>query len=150
VFVGSGCAALARILGEPERPSSRDKAAPDANPPRSAMPNNINPDLPGDHLAHPHRGVTGSSGIRRSRLKQVAIELSRSKRRQARGMSDGVLFETFEYPDSTGLHPAVLDDRGLDAALSGIAARAPLPVRLLVTVADRTPLAVEAVAYFVV
>ena len=29
-----------------------------------------------------------------------------------------------------GLHPAVLNDRGLDAALSGIVARAPLPVRL--------------------
>jgi signal transduction histidine kinase len=50
-----------------------------------------------------------------------------------------------------GLHPAVLNDRGLDAALSGIAARAPLPVRL--TVAGMTARAsptVEAVAYFVV
>ena len=49
-----------------------------------------------------------------------------------------------------GLHPAVLDDRGLDAALSGIAANAPLPVRLRVDVATRCGPAVEAVAYFVV
>lgn len=49
-----------------------------------------------------------------------------------------------------GLHPAVLDDRGLDAALSGIAARAPLPVRLSVAVAERASPTVEAVAYFVV
>jgi signal transduction histidine kinase len=49
-----------------------------------------------------------------------------------------------------GLHPAVLDDRGLDAALSGIAARAPLPVRLSVAVAERVSSTVEAVAYFVV
>jgi len=49
-----------------------------------------------------------------------------------------------------GLHPAVLDDRGLDAALSGIAARAPLPVRLTVSVSERAAPAVEAVAYFVV
>jgi signal transduction histidine kinase len=49
-----------------------------------------------------------------------------------------------------GLHPAVLDDRGLDAALSGIAARAPLPVRLSVAVAERASPTIEAVAYFVV
>jgi signal transduction histidine kinase len=49
-----------------------------------------------------------------------------------------------------GLHPAVLDDRGLDAALSGIAANAPLPVRLRVEVAGRCAPSVEAVAYFVV
>jgi signal transduction histidine kinase len=48
-----------------------------------------------------------------------------------------------------GLHPAVLDDRGLDAALSGIAARTPLPVRLRVEVATRASPTVEAVAYFV-
>ena len=49
-----------------------------------------------------------------------------------------------------GLHPAVLDDRGLDAALSGIAARAPLPVRLRVDVARRCSPSIEAIAYFVV
>jgi signal transduction histidine kinase len=49
-----------------------------------------------------------------------------------------------------GLHPAVLDDRGLDAALSGIAANAPLPVRLRVDVPGRCSPSIEAVAYFVV
>ncbi|MGI5448124.1 histidine kinase [Streptomyces sp. CA-243310] len=49
-----------------------------------------------------------------------------------------------------GLHPAVLEDRGLDAALSGIAARAPLPVELAVDVAVRPGSTIEAVAYFVV
>ncbi|MFJ3788271.1 sensor histidine kinase [Kitasatospora sp. NPDC090091] len=49
-----------------------------------------------------------------------------------------------------GLHPAVLEDRGLDAALSGIAARAPLPVRLDVRLAERIAPTVEAVAYFTV
>ncbi|MFF1908881.1 sensor histidine kinase [Kitasatospora sp. NPDC058218] len=49
-----------------------------------------------------------------------------------------------------GLHPAVLDDRGLDAALSGVAARAPLPVDLEVAVDRRPPTAIESVAYFVV
>jgi signal transduction histidine kinase len=49
-----------------------------------------------------------------------------------------------------GLHPAVLDELGLDAALSGLAARAPLPVRLRVDLPRRAAPAVEAVAYFVV
>ena len=49
-----------------------------------------------------------------------------------------------------GLHPAVLNDRGLDAALSGIAHRSPVPVRLRVDVPDRCAPTIEAVAYFVV
>lgn len=49
-----------------------------------------------------------------------------------------------------GLHPVVLEDRGLDAALSGIAARAPVPVRLSVDLPDRLAPTIEAVAYFTV
>jgi signal transduction histidine kinase len=49
-----------------------------------------------------------------------------------------------------GLHPAVLEDRGLDAALSGVAARMPIPVRVTVDVPRRPPPTIEAVAYFVV
>jgi signal transduction histidine kinase len=49
-----------------------------------------------------------------------------------------------------GLHPAVLDELGLDAALSGIAARSPVPVRLMADLHGRAPAAIEAVAYFVV
>jgi signal transduction histidine kinase len=49
-----------------------------------------------------------------------------------------------------GLHPAILDEMGLDAALSGIAARSPVPVRLTVRLPSRPPSTVEAVAYFLV
>ncbi|GHI06207.1 histidine kinase [Streptomyces cellostaticus] len=49
-----------------------------------------------------------------------------------------------------GLHPAVLEDRGLDAALSGIAARAPIPVRVKVDLPSRPSPTIEAVAYFVI
>ena len=49
-----------------------------------------------------------------------------------------------------GLHPPVLEDRGLDAALSGVAARMPIPVRLTVHVPRRPAPTIEAVAYFVV
>jgi signal transduction histidine kinase len=49
-----------------------------------------------------------------------------------------------------GVHPAVLTDRGLDAALSALAARSTIPVRLDIDVAQRPSPTVEAIAYFVV
>lgn len=49
-----------------------------------------------------------------------------------------------------GLHPRVLEDRGLDAALSGLVARVAQPVELHVEVARRCPPVIEAIAYFVV
>jgi signal transduction histidine kinase len=49
-----------------------------------------------------------------------------------------------------GIHPAVLSDRGLDAALEALAHRSPIPVELEATPGVRLPEAVEAAAYFVV
>jgi signal transduction histidine kinase len=49
-----------------------------------------------------------------------------------------------------GIHPSVLTDRGLDAALSGLAARCPVPVTLDVDASLRAEPSVEAVAYFFV
>ncbi|MDX5317883.1 MAG: histidine kinase [Actinomycetes bacterium] len=49
-----------------------------------------------------------------------------------------------------GIHPAVLTDRGLDAALSALAAASPIPVRVRVDLAERLPRTLESTAYFVV
>lgn len=49
-----------------------------------------------------------------------------------------------------GIYPAVLGDRGLDAALSAQAARTPIPVEVSVDVDPRPPAAVETTAYFIV
>ena len=49
-----------------------------------------------------------------------------------------------------GIYPAVLADRGLDAALSGLAASSAVPVTLEVELPERVPPAVEVAAYFVV
>jgi signal transduction histidine kinase len=49
-----------------------------------------------------------------------------------------------------GIHPAVLTNRGLHAALKGLASRSPVPVELLQTPADRLPPSVESAVYFVV
>jgi signal transduction histidine kinase len=49
-----------------------------------------------------------------------------------------------------GIYPAVLGDRGLDAALSSLAAKCPVPVSVQVVVDPRPPAAVESTAYFIV
>jgi signal transduction histidine kinase len=49
-----------------------------------------------------------------------------------------------------GIHPVILEDRGLDAALSAVVARSPVPVELSVTAEPRPSPAVESAAYFIV
>jgi signal transduction histidine kinase len=49
-----------------------------------------------------------------------------------------------------GIHPAILADHGLDAALEALTGRAPLPVEVVGTPRERLPEPVEAAAYFVV
>jgi signal transduction histidine kinase len=49
-----------------------------------------------------------------------------------------------------GIHPAILTNRGLPAALRDLASRATLPVEVVATPDERLPGAVEAAAYFVV
>jgi len=49
-----------------------------------------------------------------------------------------------------GIHPAILTDRGLDAAVSALAARCPVPCTVAIDVPDRLPAAVESAAYFTV
>ncbi|WP_406421460.1 sensor domain-containing protein [Streptomyces sp. NBC_00873] len=49
-----------------------------------------------------------------------------------------------------GIHPAVLTDRGLDAALSAIASRCTVPVTVGVDLPSRPAEAIEGIAYFTV
>ncbi len=49
-----------------------------------------------------------------------------------------------------GIHPAILTDRGLNAALSVVLARCPVPVTLSVELPIRPKAALESAAYFVV
>jgi signal transduction histidine kinase len=49
-----------------------------------------------------------------------------------------------------GIHPAVLTDRGLDAALSSVASRCAVPVRVAVDLPARPVAAIEGIAYFTV
>ncbi|MEU9552055.1 sensor domain-containing protein [Streptomyces werraensis] len=49
-----------------------------------------------------------------------------------------------------GIHPAVLTDRGLDAALSAVASRCTVPVQVEVDLSERPAPAIEGIAYFTV
>jgi signal transduction histidine kinase len=49
-----------------------------------------------------------------------------------------------------GIHPAILTDRGLDAAVSALAARCPVPCTVAIHLDRRLPAAVESAAYFTV
>jgi signal transduction histidine kinase len=95
------------------------------------------------------------------RLVALAMELGRAKARfaddldaakelvdQAHAQAKEALTELRNLV--RGVHPPVLTERGLDAALSGLAALCPVPVEVHVDVPVRPRSAVEAVAYFVV
>jgi signal transduction histidine kinase len=99
-----------------------------------------------------------------ARLVSLAVDLGRARRRLEEGDSSDEAAELVrsaheeakqalaEIRDlARGIHPAVLTDRGLDAALSSLAARSPVPVALCSELGDeRPPEQVESAAYFVV
>jgi signal transduction histidine kinase len=49
-----------------------------------------------------------------------------------------------------GIHPAILTDRGLEAAVQALAGRTPLPVEIAASLDGRLPPSVEAAAYYIV
>jgi signal transduction histidine kinase len=99
-----------------------------------------------------------------ARLVSLAVDLGRARRRLEEGGSSDEAAELVrsaheeakqalaEIRDlARGIHPAVLTDRGLDAALSSLAARSPVPVALTSDLGEeRAPDQVESAAYFVV
>jgi signal transduction histidine kinase len=95
------------------------------------------------------------------RLVSLAMTLGRAKNRlgdkdpSVRTLIEDAHAEAMqaiaEIRDLTrGLHPPVLTDRGLDAAISAVAARSSVPVRITVDVEPRPSLTIESIAYFVV
>ena len=68
--------------------------------------------------------------------------------RRARSETSGTIDELRTL--TRGLRPPILEARGLDAALSAVAARLPMPVTLRVTLVERPDPALEAMLYFAV
>ena len=66
----------------------------------------------------------------------------------ARAELDAALKELREL--ARGIHPSILTDRGLEAALAAVAGRATVPVELDLDGCEKLPLSVQTTAYFVV
>lgn len=75
-------------------------------------------------------------------------EQARELLEQARGEAKVALTELRDL--ARGIHPPILTDRGLEAAIMSIAARSPVAVTIEADLPQRLPPAVEAAAYFVV
>jgi signal transduction histidine kinase len=95
------------------------------------------------------------------RLVALAMDLGMAREKfsrdpeQARALLDGAHEEAKRALSelrnlARGIHPAVLTDRGLDAAISALAGRSTVPVEVSVELARRPPPTVESAAYFVV
>jgi len=95
------------------------------------------------------------------RLVSLAMNLGRAKARfaddpeGARAIIDQAHTEAKEALAELrnlvrGVHPPVLADRGLDAAISGLAALCPVPVTVRADTGPRPSATAEAIAYFVV
>ena len=97
------------------------------------------------------------------RLVTLAMDLGRPSEAASDGDADPALVAmvTQAHDDSKravaelrdmvrGIHPAVLTDRGLDAAVSSLAARSPIPVDGRLASTDAPAGDVESAAYFVI
>lgn len=92
--------------------------------------------------------LAANLGVARDKLEHADTDGGREMVAEAHEEAKAALREIRDLV--RGIHPVILEDRGLDAALSAVVARSPIPVELDVDVAERPPAAVESAAYFVV
>jgi signal transduction histidine kinase len=125
-------------------------------------------------LEQSRAAVTGAAEVERRRIERdlhdgaqqrlvaMMMELARAKARLSADDPESARILVDQAHDQArtalaelrnlvrGVHPPVLSDRGLDAALSGLAALCPVPVDLDVRLGTRPSTTVESIAYFVV
>jgi len=93
--------------------------------------------------------VAMNLGMAKERMKEVDDPKARELVASAHEEAKQAIVELRDLV--RGIHPAVLTDRGLDAAVSALAARCPVPVELASDLGGRRlPPACEATAYFVI
>ncbi|MEU3525546.1 sensor domain-containing protein [Streptomyces sp. NPDC038707] len=92
-------------------------------------------------------GLAMELGLAKEKLREDPREAARLVE-EAHGEVKTALQELRDL--ARGIHPAVLTDRGLDAALSAVASRCTVPVRVNVDLPARPAPAIEGIAYFTV
>ncbi|MHB9759466.1 sensor histidine kinase [Streptomyces sp. BYX5S] len=98
-----------------------------------------------------------------ARLVNLAMGLGLAKEKLLEGQADDVVAAMVDEAHgevklalqelrdlARGIHPAVLTDRGLDAALSSVASRCTVPVKVTAELPARPAEAIEGIAYFTV
>ncbi|MFI5873996.1 sensor histidine kinase [Streptomyces sp. NPDC051445] len=98
-----------------------------------------------------------------ARLVNLAMGLGLAKEKLLEGQADDAVAAMVEEAHgevklalqelrdlARGIHPAVLTDRGLDAALSSVASRCTVPVKVTADLPSRPAQAIEGIAYFTV
>ncbi|MXM62365.1 sensor histidine kinase [Streptomyces sp. HUCO-GS316] len=98
-----------------------------------------------------------------ARLVNLAMGLGLAKEKLLEGQTDDTVAMMVEEAHgevklalqelrdlARGIHPAVLTDRGLDAALSSVASRCTVPVKVTADLDSRPAAAIEGIAYFTV
>ncbi|MBK3630958.1 sensor histidine kinase [Streptomyces asoensis] len=98
-----------------------------------------------------------------ARLVNLAMGLGLAKEKLLEGQADDAVAAMVEEAHgevklalqelrdlARGIHPAVLTDRGLDAALSSVASRCTVPVKVTADLPSRPAPAIEGIAYFTV
>jgi len=95
------------------------------------------------------------------RLVKLSMDLGLAREKMATdpAMAESLIAEAHEEAKramaeirdlARGIHPAVLTDRGLDAAISALAGRCAVPVTVDICLSERLPSTVESTAYFIV
>uniref|UniRef100_UPI002FDBDBFB sensor histidine kinase n=1 Tax=Streptomyces sp. IBSBF 2806 TaxID=2903529 RepID=UPI002FDBDBFB len=92
-------------------------------------------------------GLAMDLGLAKEKLREDPQEAARMVG-EAHGEVKTALQELRDL--ARGIHPAVLTDRGLDAALSSVASRCTVPVKVDVDLVERPAPAIEGIAYFTV
>jgi signal transduction histidine kinase len=134
-------AALANVDAREQLAASRARIVEAADAARRRIERDL-------HDGAQQRLVSLALGLRRLESSLEPNSVATRELAEARAELDAALEELREL--ARGIHPTILTDRGLEAALASVAGRSTVPVELDLDSCAKLPLPVQTTAYFVV